>query len=132
VCVTASHFRPSLCTQVEPILGPHPESRLQGSPTHIRWVGVTDSGKHSSLLRHGVNYDCKSFIVLDPVLYNFLRSSFMNVNKLECLSLAGLSVLVLCLWVRTEPTWVRRHSRVLFSNIRLSWKGLPAKNTLAY
>jgi len=34
----------------------------------------------------------------------FLSTIYNFFNKLECLSLAGLFRLVLCLWVRLEPT----------------------------
>ena len=38
------------------------------------------------------------------MLENFLRPQFTNFyNKLECLSLVGLSSLVYCLWVRPGP-----------------------------
>ncbi len=37
------------------------------------------------------------------MVYNFLYLQFTNVhNRLECLSLASLSRLVKCLWVRPE------------------------------
>jgi hypothetical protein len=64
----------------------------------------------------------------------------MNViNKLECLSLASLSSLILCLLVRLEPIRVRYLSDpplfgrllALPANIRLGWKGLPGTNTPA-
>ncbi len=47
--------------------------------------------------------------------------------------MVNLFSLVLCLWVRIEPTRVE-HLRLLASpaNIRLGWKGLPRTNAIAY
>ncbi len=61
-------------------------------------------------------------------------------NKLECLSLATISSLVYCLWVRpgAHPRVEHlkcsslRKALALPANIRLGWKGLPGTNTLAY
>ncbi len=50
-------------------------------------VGV----KHSSLLRNLVNYGQKSFIELSPVgnsIKLFSASLMLNINKLQCLTLA--------------------------------------------
>jgi len=60
--------------------------------------------------------------------------------KLECLFLASLSNLVQCLWVRSGAypsvehlkSASLRQTLALFTNITLSWKGLPGTNTLAY
>ncbi len=72
-----------------------------------------------------------------PYVIRLFTPYFMNgPNKLECLSAAGLSSLVLWLWVRPEPIWVEHPSRVfllaLLTNIRLGWEGLTETNTLAY
>jgi hypothetical protein len=61
-------------------------------------------------------------------------------NKLECLSLAGLSSLVSCFRVTTEPARVKHLSSrplygkllVLPTNIRLSWNSFPGTGTLPY
>jgi hypothetical protein len=62
----------------------------------------------------------------------------MNIlNKLECLSLRGISILVKGLWVSQEPTQrysilgLRKHLALL-ANIRVGQRGLSGKNTLAY
>ncbi len=57
-----------------------------------------------------------------------------------CLSLAILSNLVECMWVRPGDYPREEHLKgasfgyapALLGNIRLSWKGLPQKNNLAY
>jgi hypothetical protein len=61
-------------------------------------------------------------------------------NMLECLFLARLYGLVLCLWVRPGAYHRLEHlkdaslrlAQFLHSNIRLVLKGLPGANTLAY
>jgi hypothetical protein len=61
-------------------------------------------------------------------------------DKLECLSLACISILVKSLWVRAEPTRFTHRSGALLKgrllplpkNIRLDWKGLPRTSTPAY
>jgi hypothetical protein len=61
-------------------------------------------------------------------------------NRLECLSLASLFRIVLCLQLRQEPTQVNPLSgaslkgtlRALSTNNIQGWKGLPGANTLAY
>jgi len=60
--------------------------------------------------------------------------------KLECLSQAGLSSLVKCLWVRPSAHARVEHlkdaslswAQALQANIAIVWKGLPGTNTLAY
>ncbi len=60
-------------------------------------------------------------------------------NKQEYLSLASLSILVYCLWVRTGAYPRVEHLKgaslgyalALPTNIRLGWKGLPGTNALA-
>ncbi len=60
-------------------------------------------------------------------------------NKLECLSLASLSSLIKCLWVRLgDPRVVHLKGAslvwalVLLAKIRLGWKGLPGTKTFAF
>jgi hypothetical protein len=61
-------------------------------------------------------------------------------NKLECLSLASLSILVQYLWVRPGAYPRAEHLNVgsmglaqaLLKKIRLGWKGLQWINTIAY
>ncbi len=72
---------------------------------------------------------------------NFLPLQFTNdSNKLECLSLAGLSRLMFAGKVKAKPTPLKHLSsdplQVMFlalpTNIRLNWKSLPGTNTVAY
>ncbi len=74
------------------------------------------------------------------MLLNFSRPQFMNLrNQLECLSLAGLSDLVLCSWVRPRAYPRVMHLKgaspgqalALLSIIRLGWTGLSGTSTLA-
>jgi len=61
-------------------------------------------------------------------------------KKLECLSLASHSSQAQCWWERLEPTQVEHLKDAPLSgkllalptDIRLSWKGLPGINSLAY
>ncbi len=70
----------------------------------------------------------------------FTALSYNFSNKLECLSLESLSKIVLCFWARQMPTLVKHLSGAplkgsllaLPTSNRLSFKGLPGANTLAY
>jgi hypothetical protein len=60
-------------------------------------------------------------------------------KKLECLSLASFSSLVMCLWVRPGAYPRVEHlgaslslASALPANTRLGWKVSPGTNTLAY
>ncbi len=70
--------------------------------------------------------------------YNFFLPYLkMFFNKLECLSVIGLSNLVSCLLVQPEPTQMKKISRegrhlALLTKIRLGWKGLAGTNIVAY
>ncbi len=67
---------------------------------------MTDSHKHSSLLRHGIDYVCKNFYSHGRVTQSDLTLTGACIiklitaviyglsSKLECLSLASLSSLV--------------------------------------
>jgi hypothetical protein len=57
-------------------------------------------------------------------------------NKLDCLSLASLYILVKCLWMKQGVGHLKGASLgqavALFANISLGYKGLLGINTLAY
>ncbi len=56
-------------------------------------------------------------------------------NKLDCLSLASLYILVKCLWIKRGVGHLKGASLgqavALFANISLGYKGLLGINTLA-
>jgi len=62
----------------------------------------------------------------------FSLSLVFQQNKLECLLQAVLLSLVL--YLKLRPGANRRRCKVadMLTNIRLDWKSLPSKNTLAY
>jgi len=85
-----------------------------------------------------------SMELISSVKCFIVQDSGLNVVKLstvifyECLTLASLSSLVSCLWVRPGAyPWVE-HWKVLHSEKlrsykeKLSWLGLPETNTLVY
>jgi len=76
-----------------------------------------------------------SFITLatGPNVINLFTSvSYNFLNKLECLSMASLSSLVYCLWVRSGAYLIQAAGRLRPYLLRLGWKGLSGTNTLAY
>ncbi len=87
-----------------------------------------------------VNDKLQKTLMLETPRCQSYKTQFTDFrNKLECFSLASLSILVKYLRVRPEPTQVKHLSgaplqscpRALPANIRIGWKGSTGTNTLA-
>jgi hypothetical protein len=87
-------------------------NKLEECLSLVRFSSLLD--KHSDLLQKLVNHGQKSFITLGPG-DNLIKNFICNLCKLECLSLASLSSIIKCLWIRPGASTGVKHLKGMLS-----------------